>query len=109
MTRSLIFGLGLCLAAMQARADGYVMGAGRWTCERVVQVAESGTPIEKGQVFGWILGYWSFASTARETGFVDTVERVGAEGIANATVEICRSQPQTPLFRVSDIIIRTTN
>lgn len=84
-----------------ARGDGPANAWCRWP--------KAERPSRKGRSFGWILGYWSFASTARETGFVDTVERVGAEGIANATVEICRSQPQTPLFRVSDIIIRTTN
>ncbi len=65
----------LTLAPMTAQADGYVMGAGRWTCGDLVRIHDQGTQLEKAQVFSWIMGFWSAATFERETGFVDIVEK----------------------------------
>ena len=99
----------LILAPFAARADGYVMGAGRWTCGDLIRINESGTDIEMGQVFGWILGYWSSATFQRETEFIDTVEAAGGAKIAGATIAQCRkAPPETVLYRVADEMIRNT-
>ena len=101
--------LGSMSAAQAAGDDGYVMGAGRWTCDDVVRIAETGTGIEKGQLVGWLLGYWSAATFNRETGFVDTVESAGGEGIYNATVAQCRkANAGVPLYRVTREMIHNT-
>ena len=99
----------LALAPLPAHADGYVMGAGRWTCTEAIRIAETGSPIEKGQLFGWIMGFWSAATFERETGFVDTVEAAGAKAIADATITECRKTPgDTALVRLSQTMIRNT-
>jgi len=99
----------MLLAPLGAYADGYVMGAGQWTCAEVVRVYDSGTGIEKGQVFGWIMGYWSSATFHRETKFIDTVEKFGGLGISEATVARCRkASPETLLHKLTDDIIRNT-
>ena len=94
--------------ATSAAADAYIMGSGNWTCEKSIQ-AWKGTPIDKGQVAGWILGYWSFATTTRETAFIDTVERVGGLAIIEKTIEECRkARPDTPLHEVANGMIKNT-
>lgn len=35
-----------------AMADGYVVGAGRWTCAEVVRIGDGGTDIEVRQLTG---------------------------------------------------------
>ena len=56
-----------------ARADGFVMGAGRWTCPDVVSAWRSGDLSHQGQIAGWVLGYWSQATFIEDTAFVDKV------------------------------------
>ncbi|RMD91264.1 MAG: 5'-methylthioadenosine phosphorylase [Alphaproteobacteria bacterium] len=99
------------LAALpgEVAADGYIMGAGRWTCAQVRQVAESGTPAEVGQLAGWLLGFWSAATLQRETHFVDIVEQVGGEKIVRATVQECAKAPSTVrLHEVAGKMIENT-
>lgn len=101
--------LALVLAAPPVLADGYVLGAGRWTCAEVVDTFDNGSASRKGQFFGWLMGYWSAATFQRETGFVDIVERAGGEAIAARTLEECLEvPPETMLFRVVDEMIRNT-
>lgn len=80
--------------------DGYVMGAGRWTCDDALTVAQSGTPIQKGQLAGWIFGFWSSATFNRESTFVDTVEQVGGRKIYDATFAECQKAPGSTLVHV---------
>lgn len=97
------------LPAMEAGAEGFVLGAGRWSCADAVQAAQQGSPIQKGQLAGWILGYWTSATFQRETGFIDTVEKVGGQKIYEATIAECTAAPpDTPLYRVADSMIRNT-
>jgi hypothetical protein len=90
-------------------ADGFVLGAGRWTCATAIAVYQEGTPVEKGQLAGWIMGYWSAATFSRETSFIGTVERVGAEKIATATIDQCRgADADAMVFRVVQGMISNT-
>ena len=82
------------------RSDGYVMGAGRWTCDDALTIAQSGTPIQKGQLAGWIFGFWSSATFHRESSFVDTVEQVGGKKIYDATFAECAKAPGSTLIHV---------
>ena len=105
-------GLGLIVAFLvggqTVLADGYVMGSGRWTCDRVV-AASNGSEIERGQVYGWILSAWSQETFHRETGFIDTVERVGGLKIVDLTLAECRkAPPDAPLFRVVQSMMKNT-
>ena len=98
----------LFASAGMAHADGFMMGSGQYSCERALQ-AWNGTPIEKGQLAGWIMGYWSAATTARDTSFVDTVERVGARKIVETTLVECqKAGPDVMLYRVTQSLIRNT-
>ena len=91
------------------RTDGYVMGAGRWTCDDALRVAQSGTPAQTGDLAGWILGFWSASTFQRETSFVDTVEQVGGRQIYIATMEECQKAPgQTLLHVVVRSMIKNT-
>lgn len=97
------------LPAFSTDDDGYVMGAGRWSCGEVIDRLESGDTGLEGQLVGWILGYWSAATFARETGFVDTVEQVGGRAIFDATVAECHgAPPDTPLYIVTKSMISNT-
>lgn len=109
-------GLAIALAAMvpstptaAAENDGFVMGAGRWTCAEVIEAADNGDAAANGQAAGWVLGYWSAATFARETGFVDLVEQVGGRTIYQQTVAECRKAPaETMLYRVTKSMISNT-
>jgi len=104
----LILAIGLGLTPSGGAGDGYVMGAGLWTCEKSIKVMESGSLSEQGQLAGWILGRWSAATLVRDTAFVDTVEQVGAVKIVNATIDGCRESPQAPVYAVVETMIRNT-
>jgi len=111
MQKSRILASALAFSALGAPlwADGYVMGAGRWSCGKAIEVYETGSPLDKGQFAGWILGYWSAATFERETAFIDTVERVGGIKIADITIAECRkAPPETPIFKVTQSMIRNT-
>ena len=75
----------------------------------MIKTYEQGSPVQKGQLVGWLLGYWTAATFQRETAFVDIVENVGGEKIYEATIAECRkAPPNTPLFRVADSMIANT-
>lgn len=99
----------LALAAPSlANADGYVIGAGRWTC---ADVAASTTDTSRyGQMAGWVFGYWSAATFTREPSFVDTVESVGGDAILDATLAECqKAPPETPLYQIVHQMIVNTH
>lgn len=107
MKRVLVMMVFVALPAVAA-ADGFIMGAGRWSCGQALQ-AWQGKPIDKGQLAGWILGYWSAATTTRDKGFVDTVERVGGLKIVEATLAECqKAGPDVPLYKVTQGMIVNT-
>lgn len=90
--------------------DSFIMGAGRWPCSQLLDVAASRAPLDLGQAAGWVLGAWSRATTEREKRFTDIVENVGGTRIFEATVEECRkAPPSTPLYRVVYRMIDSTN
>lgn len=98
----------LLAGPVQAQADGFMMGSGQWTCGQAIE-AWNGTPIQKGQLAGWIMGYWSAATTTRETSFIDTVERVGGLKIVEATLGECqKAGPEAMLYRVTQGMIANT-
>ena len=105
-----VFGvvLAILMSPVFANADAYILGSGRWTCGEAVRVFQAGSDLEKGQLAGWILGFWSAATFERDTAFIDTVERAGGIAIANATIERCRGAGDTPVFRVVQGMIRNT-
>ena len=106
--RHLIAAVVLAGSVAPAWSDGYVMGSGRWTCAQAIQAWE-GKPIDKGQLAGWIMGYWSAATFERETKFVDTVEKVGGLKIVEATLSECRKAPgETLLYKVTRSMIVNT-
>ena len=107
--RKTILAICMIVPGMTALADGFVLGSGRWTCGDVIKVSEQGSPIQKGQLIGWLMGYWSAATFQRETAFVDIVETVGGEKIYTASVDECRkAPPETLLYRVADSMIANT-
>lgn len=90
-------------------ADGYVLGAGRWTCAEVVRVADGGSQSEVGQMAGWLFGFWSAETFGAETAFIDIVENAGERKILDLSIAECRkAPPETLLFRVTQSIIRNT-
>ena len=85
------------------------MGAGRWTCAEALEAWQNGTPIVKGQLIGWVLGFWSAATFVREEAFVDKVEAAGGEAITRATLAECqKAPPETLLYRVSRSMVQNT-
>lgn len=107
--RALLLATALCAAAPQALADGFMMGAGRWTCGEVSRIQQNGTPAEFGQLAGWILGFWSAATLTRETSFVDTVENAGGKKIYEATLAQCqKAGPDVLLYRVARGMVANT-
>jgi hypothetical protein len=107
--KQVVFAIVLGAGAMPALADGFVLGSGRWTCAQAIQVFDTGTGIQKGQLVGWLMGYWTGATFTREKTFVDTVESVGGRKIADATIAECRNaKPETLIYRIADSMIRNT-
>jgi hypothetical protein len=97
------------LSVQAAQAEGFVLGAGRWTCEKAVGVMDGDSGIDKGQLVGWVLGTWTSATFNREKTFIDTVEQVGGQKIIVATIAECRkASPETLVYRVVDTMIRNT-
>ncbi len=101
-----------CLMAVPMTAnaqDGFVMGAGRWTCADVTKTADGEKAGDYFQMVGWILGYWSANTFQQEETFVDKVENAGARAIFDLTVEGCRrAPPETLLFSLTQSIIKNT-
>lgn len=92
-----------------ATAEGYVLGAGRWTCAEVVRISDSGSSSEIGQFAGWLFGFWSAATFSADTSFVDIVENAGGRAIMDATIAECRkASGDTMVFEVAQSMIRNT-
>lgn len=99
--------LATALAPGLAAADGYVMGSGRWTCTDVL-AAWQGTDIDKGQMVGWILGYWSAETFSHDGPFVASVEAAGAENILASTLSVCGENPEAQLHDVVRAMVANT-
>lgn len=106
----------LCAAALSAaliglstpktQAAGFVMGSGQWTCGDVLAVAQRGSDLQRGQMFGWILGYWSAVSFTEDDSFAQVMSEAGGQNIANVTIAECGRQPATaPLYLVTQGIV----
>ena len=89
--------------------DSFFMGAGIWTCSEVLEARSAGDVSRNAQAAGWILGAWSMATTQREKGFVDVVEKVGGAGLFELTLKECAKAPEAQLFRVVYSMIANTN
>ncbi|MBM7069453.1 5'-methylthioadenosine phosphorylase [Actibacterium sp. 188UL27-1] len=91
------------------QVDGYVMGAGRWTCERARTTFETGTEVDQGQLFGWLMGYWSAATQGGTSEFITTVQEAGGKRIAEITLTECAKQhPETSIIAVTEALIDNT-
>ena len=98
------------LAPTPGLADGYVMGAGRWTCEKVITVVDEKQANEFYQLAGWILGFWSRESLGREAAFNDMLEKQGGTTIVDFTVATCRKvAPETLVYQLTQDIIKASN
>jgi hypothetical protein len=95
-------------AAPAEDGEGFVMGAGQWTCAKVLEVEESGSDIDVGVLVGWVLGYWSAATFEREPAFDDIVEAYGGRAIYDAMLEECRKAPDTQLYFLTQAMIENT-
>lgn len=94
------------LPLVPAQGAGFVMGSGQWTCGDVLAVAQRGSELQRGQLFGWILGYWSAVSFAEEDSFAEVMSQAGGQGIANVTISECGRQPaNAPLYLVTQGLV----
>ena len=108
--RSAIFAAALACTPLTAQADDYqVFGYGNNTCESVIAAMQSEDPLQRGQVVGWILGFWSAASATRDAEFRKTMAEAGARQALDATLAQCEKNPQAQLVAVTVQLIRATN
>lgn len=104
-----ILAAGLAAAtAAPAFAEAYMMGTGRWTCERARAAFVTQTVTDQAQVAGWILGYWSHASIDQPTGFLDKMQEVGGNKIVEITLAECQKNPNAMLFQVTEAILQNS-
>jgi len=104
-----LFLIATLLAPNFASAEGYVLGAGRWTCADVVAAIDSNDTFKVGQIAGWLMGFWSATTFTRETEFIDIVENAGGRAILDTTLEQCRTAPpETLLFTLTQSMISNT-
>ena len=95
--------------ALPAKGDGFVMGAGRWSCDTALEAANAGDGMAYEQLVSWLMGFWSHATFTRETGFIDIVEQVGGLRIFELTMTECQRAPgDTLLYVVSRSMIENT-
>lgn len=73
--------------------EGYVMGAGAWTCARALEVALGDDQLQKTALIGWLMGAWSMSTFFREPGYSDVIEEVGGEQLYRLTMQRCDSGP----------------
>lgn len=96
----------IALPLVPAQSAGFVMGSGQWTCGDVLTVAQRGTDLQRGQLFGWILGYWSAVSFNEDDSFAQVMSQAGGQNIANVTIAECGRQPtNAPLYLVTQGIV----
>ncbi len=94
------------LAPLPAFADGFIMGAGRWTCAKVVEVADGEHLGDYFQMGGWIFGFWSRETIDQDSAFIDKIENIGGTKIFDFTVDACRNaDPEMLLFQLTQKII----
>ncbi|HHB80754.1 MAG TPA: hypothetical protein ENK83_03265 [Aliiroseovarius sp.] len=98
------------LAPLPGHSDGYVMGAGRWPCSKVVEVIDGEHTGDYFQMAGWILGFWSRESLDQGDAFNNKLEEVGGAGIFQFTTEACRKvAPETLLYELTQQIIESSH
>jgi hypothetical protein len=93
------------VSAGNARADSYLMGVGQWTCTRMIDTFTDGAPVEKGQAAGWILGFWSAATSYEGDAFTARVQKVGGEQVMQATIRECSNNPEALVGVVSSALL----
>lgn len=99
----------LCLATTAPTfAQGYVMGTGRWTCERARAAFVTQNATDQAQVAGWILGYWSHASLGQNEAFIAQMEKAGGVKIVEITLAECQNNPNAMLYQVADAIFQNS-
>lgn len=108
MRRLIITAATLVATTLPALSEAYVMGSGRWTCERARAAFLTDNAADKGQVAGWILGYWSKSSFDQDTGFLDQLQEVGGIKIVDITLAECQKNPNAMLFQVTEAILQNT-
>ncbi|QDC08942.1 hypothetical protein FHY55_06655 [Oceanicola sp. D3] len=104
-----ILAAALCVATTApAFAEAFMMGTGRWTCERARAAFVTQNISDQGQVAGWILGYWSHASIGQPTAFLDKMQEVGGGKIVEITLAECQKNPNAMLFQVTEAIVQNS-
>lgn len=104
-----ILAAALCVATTApAFAEAFMMGTGRWTCERARAAFVTQNVTDQGQVAGWILGYWSHASIDKPTPFLDKMQEVGGTRIVELTLAECQNNPNAMLFQVTEAILKNS-
>ncbi|MBY6048129.1 HdeA/HdeB family chaperone [Vannielia litorea] len=99
----------LCMATTApALSEAYMMGTGRWTCERARAAFVTQNVTDQAQVAGWILGYWSHASIDKPTAFLDKMQEVGGTKIVEITLAECQKNPNAMLFQVTEAILQNS-
>ena len=101
--------LAALMAPSLAGADSYILGAGRWTCEDLVQANQNEDWNKNYQAIGWLLGYWSAETRYRTDRFVDIVEQAGGRAIYDQTVVECGKAPAgTLVYEIAQSMIENT-
>ena len=101
----------LASAAQAGEGDGFVMGPGQWSCAKALEVDANGPDVDAGLLAGWIMGYWSAVTFARDTSFKDTVETFGGKAIYDTTMAQCRDlvdPASVQLYFLTQAIIKNT-
>ena len=90
-------------------AEGFVLGAGTWTCEDVIAANENQDMAKVFQAAGWLMGYWSSETTYRSNTFKNIVEQAGGQAIYNQTLVECGKAPAgTLLYQLANSMISNT-
>lgn len=92
-----------------AHAGSFVIGAGGWTCEELLQANETQDVGKIFQSVGWILGYWSAETKYRDDNFASIVEQAGGRAIFNQTLNECRQAPEgTQIYQLVNSMMENT-
>lgn len=105
-TAAFVLSLGV---STSAQADGFILGSGSWTCGQALATVQNGTPLDRGQLIGWIMGFWTAASFEKEDGLPQVLAQSGGQTVANLTINECRQQPaNAPIYLVTQGLIENT-
>ncbi len=105
-TATFVLSLGV---STSAQADGFILGSGSWTCGQALATVQNGTPLDRGQLIGWIMGFWTAASFEQEDGLAQVLAQSGGQTVANLTINECRQQPaNAPIYLVTQGLIENT-